>query len=218
MWKHTVSQHNSIISNPMTDYKYVLLNNFKQNLTRLCNERWRQTKLEELQRDGKVKVQNSKIDFTKPFMTNLNIQRGSGNNQPGIRGVGCRQQPHRGQQKPHRPHPAQLRPASDSFRSRAEHQTHRAKKFRAKKFVHKKKGKPTQTDFEDRNSSDNNRQDSNSLNNTRQTDSSLDSDKAVIAQPSKAKHRASTPIMEQSSKKIRFNIDLSPIKESQLSL
>ena len=39
--------------------------------------------MENLQQQGKVLVLNSKLDFTRPFMTHLTMQKGSGNLRPG---------------------------------------------------------------------------------------------------------------------------------------
>ena len=75
MWRHAKSRHNGIIDDPRKYFKYVLLGFFRDNLGRHCNEGSRQTRLEDLQQQGKVTVLNSKIDFTRPFMVNLNMQR-----------------------------------------------------------------------------------------------------------------------------------------------
>ena len=48
MWRHTVSHHNSQLEDYVTDYKYVLLDSYKDCLSRQANEGYRQTKPEEL--------------------------------------------------------------------------------------------------------------------------------------------------------------------------
>ena len=88
MWRHTVSHHGGIIGNVKTDYKYQLLKSHKLLISKHCNEGWRQTEMERLQQKGKVIVLNSKLDFTRPFMTHLFMHKGSSNIAPG------RQLPH----------------------------------------------------------------------------------------------------------------------------
>ena len=83
MWTHATQFHNSTADNFQTDYKYVRLKKFRDNLTRQTNEGLRQTQLEHLQSKGKVRVMNSKLDFTRPFMTHLQVHSGSTNAIPG---------------------------------------------------------------------------------------------------------------------------------------
>ena len=105
MWRHTVSHHGGVIGNYKKDYKYKLLKSHKHLISKHCNEGWRQTRFEQLQHQGKVVVLNSKLDFTRPFMTHLTMQKGSGNIGPGL------------QQLPHSSRPiAQPRNRSNKFR------------------------------------------------------------------------------------------------------
>ena len=46
-------------------------------------EGYRQHLMENLQANGKVKCQNSKLDFVQPLITNINISRGNRNFRPG---------------------------------------------------------------------------------------------------------------------------------------
>ena len=57
--------------------------NHKNNLTRQVTEGWRQVKFEQLEQEGKVSVQNSKLDFNRPFMTSIAVQKGNINDEPG---------------------------------------------------------------------------------------------------------------------------------------
>ena len=84
MWSHTLSHHGGEATG-MSDYRFVMLGRFKDNLSRQVDEGWRQSELERLQREQRVLAMNSKIDFVKPFMTSLTVSKGSGNTKSGLK-------------------------------------------------------------------------------------------------------------------------------------
>ena len=67
----------------MADYKFVTLRTHRDILGRHTMEGYRQQLMEDLQSQGKVKCQNSKLDFVQPLITNLTITRGNRNLRPG---------------------------------------------------------------------------------------------------------------------------------------
>ena len=67
----------------MGDYKLKLTDYHRDNLSRQCGEGLRQLKLENLQQLGKVNMQNSKLDFNRPFLTSIIVSRGNQSAKPG---------------------------------------------------------------------------------------------------------------------------------------
>ena len=65
------------------DYKYKLIETFKDNLTRAVDEGRRQLEMEDLQTRGKIICCNSKLDFIQPFKTHLQVNTGNKNVAPG---------------------------------------------------------------------------------------------------------------------------------------
>ena len=149
-------------------------------------------------------VLNSKVDFTRPFMINLNMQRGSSNQAPGGEtGVhlASKQQPHKSgsralpQLHGHNKRSTSLSnqlsqpPSQNALRFRPHRKTFRPQ------TKSKPKGKPGNLSSQSYNAS---------------------KSKYVeeIVEPSRpTKRRASTPINDINSKRIKFNTILSPIKE-----
>ena len=65
------------------DYKFKLIETFKDNLTRAVDEGRRQLEMEDLQTRGKVVCLKSKLDFIQPFKTHLQVNTGNRNVAPG---------------------------------------------------------------------------------------------------------------------------------------
>ena len=89
MFHHTMTDHKGIIGDNkgMTDYRFQITDQYRGNLRRQAGEGERQLMIEEYQTEGKLKVLNSKIDFTKPFKSNLTVLNKNINNVPGQVGV-----------------------------------------------------------------------------------------------------------------------------------
>ena len=85
MYQHTAEVHGGVIGRDrgIYDYKYKLLETFKDNLTRQVDEGRRQGVMEDFQRKKRAIVLNSKLDFIKPFKTHVQIQTGNINTAPG---------------------------------------------------------------------------------------------------------------------------------------
>ena len=85
MWHHTVSHHSSIIgdSRGIQDYKFIILEFFKTNLSRLCDEGRRQGIMEAYQSRGIINCLNSKLDFVQPLRTQLTVINKATNSAPG---------------------------------------------------------------------------------------------------------------------------------------
>ena len=85
MYQHTAAVHGGTIGRHrgIYDYKYQLLETFKDNLTRQVDEGRRQAVMEDFQSKNKVIVLNSKLDFIKPFKTQLQVHTGNVNSAPG---------------------------------------------------------------------------------------------------------------------------------------
>ena len=85
MWHHTVSHHSSIIgeSRGIQDYKFIILEFFKTNLSRLCDEGRRQGIMEAYQSKGIINCLNSKLDFVQPLRTQLTVINKATNSAPG---------------------------------------------------------------------------------------------------------------------------------------
>ena len=67
------------------DYKMVVIKYFISNLDRQTEEGQRQTLMEDFQREGKVKVLNSKIDFCQPMRSQFSVVTKNQNNLPGTK-------------------------------------------------------------------------------------------------------------------------------------
>ena len=85
MFHHTATRHEGIIGpdKGKTDYKFHVTGQFTDNLTRQIDEGRRQTQMEQYQKDNKLTVLNSKIDFCQPMRTNLAVISKSDNITPG---------------------------------------------------------------------------------------------------------------------------------------
>ena len=85
MWHHTRDDHGGEVGDNrgLSDYKFVPLRTHRDNLGRQTFEGYRQTIMENLQYQNKVKCQNSKLDFVQPLMSNINVTKGNRNFRPG---------------------------------------------------------------------------------------------------------------------------------------
>ena len=87
MFQHTQAVHDGVIGRDrgIHDFKYALLETFRDNLTRQVDEGRRQMVMEDLQSKNKVSVLNSKLDFIQPFKTHLRVHSGNINIAPGTK-------------------------------------------------------------------------------------------------------------------------------------
>ena len=85
MWHHTRDDHGGEVGEVrgLSDYRFVPLRTHRDNLSRQTSEGYRQTLMEHLQSQGKVKCLNSKLDFVQPLMSNINVSKGNRNFRPG---------------------------------------------------------------------------------------------------------------------------------------
>ena len=84
-----MTDHKGIIGDNrgMKDYKFQITDQYRSNIRRQAGIGERQLMMEGYQTEGKIKVLNSKIDFTKPFKSKLTALNKNINNIPGQIGV-----------------------------------------------------------------------------------------------------------------------------------
>ena len=110
MWNHTKEVHGGVIGDNkgLFDYRFVLLDNYRDNLSRQSSEGFRQLQFEKKQTQNRAACLNSKIDYIRPFKTHLSVNRGNINSGPGRPGpTPTNQPPH---QSPTQPRISQATP------------------------------------------------------------------------------------------------------------
>ena len=85
MWNHTREVHGGLVGDNkgLLDYRFVLLDKYIDNLSRQSSEGYRQLQFEKEQKKAKAVCLFSKIDYIRPFKTQLTVNRGSSNSVPG---------------------------------------------------------------------------------------------------------------------------------------
>ena len=89
MWNHTNAVHGGVVGNDrgLLDYRFVLLDRYRDCLSRQSSEGFRQLQIEKKQSQNRAVCLNSKIDYIKPFKTHLSVNRGNINSGPGVPGT-----------------------------------------------------------------------------------------------------------------------------------
>ena len=81
MWVHTEDSHEGVLgeNRGMEGYKFVPIHEYRNNMTRQCQEGPQQLEVEKLQKQQKVKCLTKKIDYIWPFKMSFTLSHGSNN-------------------------------------------------------------------------------------------------------------------------------------------